>query len=600
MNGCSHGGWRHPRLPFLLLPVLLAAVCFSYALATPAAPPAAPCRASAAQSRFAVQLLRFTTPFLAAGSDFAFAQGGNVKDDPQGFDLGDACAAGSILRYITGAGGYLPYTFTLKPLLGSQSNGTGAAPASLPSLSPAGILNGNMPADVSAFLRFNVQLSDVIGTQRLGTFRVNVVPRSPTLFRFAHDKLATAQLANSYFTNIETVGHAGSFSAVTGSVTVAGTGGGTFNQLEDVGLALAPDGVLFGRPTKTGDITFKAHAAASDNPGLVAKSRAGLNDDQQFTITVEQSVPLTSELLATQCAIRGNRVVGGTDTFSYAGCLDTRGATAARLAGSPFQLRIGRSQVFSGTLDDKGRIKPAPKPKGAKSAGLSLAVKLSPASNRLTIKLSGASLAAALGIAETEAIDKTFRTVVIGLDIGLFRTTEVLKMETRAPGAASFRLDYALGRRGFSRAGGCQIVSVTGKDSMPVADPTGDRWLVRVLSLPGQDAETAATASAAVLAATSPTVDIGDFSQKPSLTKQSVRLVFKATGKDTGLYRMWLDPMHFVHKLETNVIGVTESGIPAAITTKEPTVFPFGLSFTGFNGQTGRIIAPNRSAWKQR
>ena len=624
----------HPRLgvtlssaSLLLPPVVLAALCFSFALATADTPLDAAARgAQAAKSRALGQPLRFTNPFLPAGSDSLFPKGGNVPDDPQGFDLGDALAypgLGSITRYITAAGGYLPYTFTLLPLLGNQAdNGTNLSPA-LPNLTPAGILNGQIPPDVGNFLRFNVGLSDFVGTQRLGTFRLGIVPAAQAGFRFAQDALPRAQLAGSYFTRIETIGARGPvvFSVVQGSVAIgSGAAQNQFNSLEEVGLTLAPDGVLLGRPTKKGDITFTAQAVDTNASGLAA-SRAGLGQSQTFTIPVELDLPLSSELLSVSCSLASNR---GVDSFAYSGYLDTRGYTVSRLAGSPLELRIGGA-VFRGSFNDKGQAIMLAGASG-RPRNSTFSLKLSPSTGRFTVKLKGADLATKIGL-PTQAnatIDKTFQTLVLGLDIGPFRTCEVLKMGTRVAARGSLKMAYILGKHGFSRAGGCQILSVVGADSAPAADPAGDRWVVRCLTLPGQDneAQTAASSSAParstaetrkstpvfpapiapqiVLGGTSTTIQVGDYSQTVTLTKKPVLLLFKGKLTDAGFYKVSLDPAHFVLRLETNILSTGDTSIPAAITTKNPAIFPMGVSFTGFNGETGRIIAPNRRKWNQR
>jgi len=605
MNGRTRHGIRLPSASLLLLPLFLAALCFSYALATADAALGGTQRvALLAKSRFLGQPLRFTHPFLQAGSDFQFPGGGNAPIDPDGFDLGDAPALGSVMRYITAAGGYQPYTFTLLPLLGSQADGgTNPSPA-LPSLSPAGLLAGQIPPAVGSFLRFNVGLADFVGSQRLGTFRLGIVPAGLVGFRFAQDALPRAQLGGSYFTNLETVGAGGSvvFSVVSASVWLqSGKTQNRFNSLEEVGLTLAPDGVLLGRPSKNGDIIFTAQAVDSSS-GILAASRSGLGQSQTFTIPVDLNVPLNSEMLSASCSLRGNRVVAGSDNFSYSGYLDTRGYTIFRLAGSPVELRIGGA-VFRGASNDKGQIRfqlGSTDAKGKKrSSGPS--ARLSPTSGRLTIRLTGVDLAGKIGLPTqtTVPIDQTLQTLVLGLDIGPFRTCEVLKMKTRALSRGSTTMAYILGKRGFSRAGGCQILTVVGADSAPLANPNGDRWLARCLTVPGQDDETQTAAPQVVLGGTKATIQVGDFSQGLTLTKMPVRLQFKGKLTDPGIYTLYLDPVHFVCRLQTNVLLSGDTNIPGAITTKNPIVFPMGVSFTGFNGQTGRIIAPNGRVWSQ-
>ncbi|MGD0092246.1 MAG: hypothetical protein ABSE73_20210, partial [Planctomycetota bacterium] len=361
MNARAAPDIRLSSVSFLFLPVVVAAFCFSYALATSVAPRGlAPRAPQTAQPRYLGSTLHFTNPFLQAGSDFGFAGGGGVGNDPQGFDLGDALgdpSAGSITRYISAAGGFLPYSFTLVPLLGAAGNGGTAAAPDLPSLSAVGILSGTLPAGVAGYLRFNVSVVDFAGTQRLGTFRLGIAPAGQTSFRFAHDQLPVADLNSTYFTKIETLGQRGApvFSVVPDSVWL-GTGKAQtrFNRLEEVGLSLAPDGVLLGRPSKKTDIIFTAQAL-DPATNLYAASRAGMGQSQMFVIKVQGKDTVTSELLAAACSVRGNRVLAGSDSFVYSGFLDTRGYTAPALAGSPLELRIGGA-VFRGTFDDKGRV----------------------------------------------------------------------------------------------------------------------------------------------------------------------------------------------------------------------------------------------------
>ncbi|MCY3021105.1 MAG: hypothetical protein NTW87_18990 [Planctomycetota bacterium] len=642
MSGAP-GGFQRRRLRLssvLLLSVLLASAAFSYALATSGASPetAARARQAAAQARFLGQPLRFTNPFLPAGTDYQYPLGGMISLDPQGFDLGDACHGSAITRYITAAGGYMPYTFLLKPLLGSQSSDGGNPSPSLPLLSPGGILSGAMPGDVGSFVRFNVQLTDFIGTQRLGLFRLNVLPGDQPPFRFAQDQLPIAQQNNNYFTKIETLGPAGTFSVVPGSVTVtAGKAAAqALNQLEDAGLTLAAeDGVLYGRPTKAADITFTARAtdpATQQN----ALNRAGKGQDQQFTIKVETGGPVTSELAGVRCALRGSTTTTGADGLTYAGFLDTRGLTAANLAGTTLTLRLGGAR-FTGEFDAKGRINkvlPAGTDAGtsadtsgtkAKTAKHLLSVALSPSNGRLKIKLTGVDLASKLNVPLNDPahpINRTFQTLVIGLDLGAFRTCEVLRMETRALANGTFAMDYTLGTHGFSRAGSCQILSVIGVDPAikGKTPPAGDRWLVRLLGVPGQDMETTTPTTTPTTVTTSGTkapafqkplagqaitggsvtIRVGDFKQDVSVAKQSVRYVFKATSKDAGIYKLLVDPTKFLHRLETNVLGSNDTGIPAAVSTKDLTVFPLGVTAGTYKGETGRVIYPERGAWRQR
>ncbi|MGD0090127.1 MAG: NYN domain-containing protein, partial [Planctomycetota bacterium] len=179
---------------------------------------------------------------------------------------------------------------------------------------------------------------------------------------------------------------------------------------------------------------------------------------------------------------------------------------------------------------------------------------------------------------------------------------------TRALSGGKFTMDYILARYGFSRAGGCQTYSVGGWDPAPVAAPKGDRWYLRFFVVPGQDIETQAasanfappTAPQTLFGVSSITVEIGDFSQQMQMKKGPHWLSFRGTHTANGVYQATFDSRTLHARVQTNIILTDDSNIPAAITTKNLIIFPLAVSFTGFSGETGRIIAPNRYAWKQR
>lgn len=624
-----------PRVAAKPVALVFATLGFSYALATSPAPSTgiASSRGDTAKSRTVLSKpLRFTNPFLLPGADSTFPNGGDVTDDPDGFDLGDACANTMFVRYVSATGGFQPYSFTLKPLLGSQNNsvnGGGVATPQLPNLTPSGQMNGVLPA---GFLRFNILLSDFIGTQRLGTFRLNVMDCSPAVlatqkFRFGMDQLPAAQMGNDYFTRLGTVYGSDpvSFSVVPGSVVVGTT---PFKTLEEAGLTLGKEGTLFGRPVKTGDIAFQV--AATDAGGVAAYSRNGLVLNQAFVLHVNTGIAVSSQLTAMHCSLSGAKNMIGKDSFSYMGFLDPKGETLSTLAGTQFTLRIGSQPLntsnvygalFSGTFDAKGNV--------AGKSGKHVVV-YTPSNGLIKINLKDADIAGNVGV--SGFANKTNQTVILAVEIGepqltgvtktAIRTCEVLKMAARITSQGKFSLAYALGTVGYSRAGAFQVVGLTGSDVTISKDDSGDAWVVRFIGFPGQDADVIPAAptpkgkktpptptafgqppaaGTALKAATSVTISIGDgFSQGLTLTPLAVRLQFRATNKDAGIFRFRLDPSRFVHELVTNAISQNDTGISTAIDTKDVTVFPLEMDFTGFSGETGRIIAPNRGAWTPR
>ena len=577
----------------ILLSAFLAALGFSYALATSAAGrgPQAPRARAAAGNRNVTQPLRFTNPFLVAGTDSSFAlagdplfpQGGDAQDDPDGFDLGDATLGTSVLRYINAAGGFLPYEFSLRPVLGSQNIGGSPVPPSLPAIDATGKLTGDISPLAGSVLRFSIDLTDFIATQRIGIFKLNLFP-AVSAFRIAQSQLPFGVLGQAYYTNISTIGGGPDvqFEVVPFSILVNNQ---PVAELRDIGLNLAPDGTLIGRPLAAGAIGFTVHARDAANN--LALSRNGTQTGQRFIFNVESNAVATTEVLATSCAIRGTLEGTDSDSFKYAGILDAKGEIGPTLAGTPFVLRVGGAS-FSGTLDEKGRVKEKIGAKGK------FTVSYSAAMGRLKIGITKTNLAAAVGAGAIT----TNGNVAIGMELGAVRTCDLLGMAAGVRGAR-YQMGYTLGgRKGSSPCGGFQIVSVHGSDGK-VDGETGDRWLVRFLGVPRMlDGKAPGDA---VSSTSSVTIRIGDsFSQTVSVGLKSVRLEFKATSLDPGIFRLLLDPKKFLHRLETNVLASDATSVPPAFESKDPALFRLGMDFSGYSGENGRVIVPNRTTWTQR
>jgi hypothetical protein len=616
------------------LAVLLAFLGFSVAIATPLNDPANRLSSKTAKSRGVGEAIRFTNPFLAAGTDpLYFPTGGDAKSDPDGFDLGDAIASMPLVRYINATGGFLPYAFAAQPLVDPRNaiNGKVFQP---PQLLPFGKLKLNLldlpnPSGASAAMRFDVVLQDMVSTNRVGRFWMNIINSANATFRFGMDKLPVAQQGRTYFTNIQAIGG-------TGTITyrALGTDG---DRLKDMGLVLSADGALYGRPIRSGTLQFTVQAQDQTSPTpQFARSRNGQSFDQFFTLTIESSIPISTELTATACEVRGALVpptgtAPGTDTFRYSGILDPKGNKAASLAGADVTVRVGTS-AFSGQFDSKGKadLKNGTPDQATDTAPVVGKASFSSSSGQFTVQLKGVFLGDAVGAAIDPATNlakfgtgPSVQTLVLALEFACtgfheaetragFRTCEVLAVQTHVH-VEKFSMSYALGSRGFSRAGACQIVSVTGADQTAKDKTQGTKWIVRCLGMPGQDTAGTPTSShphvpaptfappkapATILAATSTTIVIGDFSNQVTLAMLKVRPGFKGTSSDT-FAKVLLDPKRFVHYIETNVFAPADTSIERAIDSKQPTIFPFALSFTGFTGEAGRVIVPDRGRWTQ-
>ena len=584
------------------LPLIFATAAFSYAVATSPLSTASRSTPASAHGRSVGSPLQFTTPFLLAGTDDRFPTGGNTTDDPQGFDLGDALQNQPVRRVITATGGEQPYSYAISPNLDLPSFGT----AIIPSLSTIGLLSGNVAA-VGSFIRFNIILTDFLATQRTGVFYLRLI-NAPTQFRFAQNRLPFAVQGTHYYADLATIGGVAPITYRVVASSVSGSGSPTVAagaRLEDVGLTLTPDGILYGRPLVGGTIRFDV--TATDAAGTTATNRGGGRPLQSFSLTVNASTQARSEMATVQCAIKGSLLTTGKDSFSFSGILDSRAETPPSLAGSALTLRIGSTSV-TGNFDAKGRVKTTLPGNQKFTASLS--------GSRLTIKLTNATLTDAVGARALSG--KSTLNTIIGLELVSFRTSDALQFATLSR-SGKYSMNYVLAKRGLPLAGAFQVISVHGSDGVtgdpihlslgtlktkpPAGNPApdGNSWDTTFIALPRFGIEGGKDVKTVFAGATSATIRIGDsFSQQLSLNQKNVKLEFRATGKDPGVFRLQLNPSNGIHRLQTNVISENDTGISPAIFTKDLTTFPLGLDFTGFSGESGKPMAPDRSSWQQR
>ena len=606
-----------PALKTFALAIFLAVLGFSYALATHSDSGGDASRAALPRQvapRSVGTPLRFTNAFLPAGVDPAFPSGGNTATDPQGFDLGDAIVGAVVTRYLTVAGGGLPYTFETKPNFDFI-----ATNPPVPKL----LLNGKIQdafifgTAFNSSARFDAVVTDFVGTQLTGTFRINLFqPASAPAFRFAQDTLPLAQLGNPYFTNIETISPpAGqvTYSVNTGTVRLNGSptlnaSGGT--NLEDIGLTLTPDGLLFGRPSfmtaapsngvvTINTISFIVHATTDGVNSALSRNNQG--PDQLFTLTVENNDQATSEVLAMNCMLKADSATANKDSFVYFGAFDPKGLTLDSLAGSPFILRIG-DKPYTGNFDAKGRIKSS----GSGKTDV-LNVTVSPKNSTIQIKLSGTSLASAIKSTGSSV------PIVLNMEFKHYRTSDAILMSDRTA-KTKHSLTYVLsGASQKSMAGGLQILNAHGQDKKFFDGTNGDpgvdgtAWFVRWIGVPRYSIDAGAatalprrdpTAGSMQTGTVDATIRIGDDVLGPvTATINSNRLRFKAKSTDPGIFELILDGQRLVHSVQTNPLSELDTSIPRAIDSKQRTIFKFGMDVTGFSGETGRVIAPNQFLW---
>lgn len=416
---------------------LLAALGFSWALATTSAPSAPP---RAATFRAAATSLRFSNPFLLPGVDAQFPSGGSTANDPNGFDLGDIAIGSQLVRYVNALGGFQPYTFVSQSIGSSGSAGL--------KLDPSGRVTGIIPASGTAPAAFTAQVVDATGDMRTGYFRVATTPAALGEFRFAMDRLPAAQVGVDYISNLQTIGgspDATHFSVVPGSVRLNGA---VIADLEYAGLTLSQDGTLAGRPLADGTLSFTARAT---NGAAVARDRTNSQPDQPLTISVAMESAVQSIMATTNALIKGDRGRPDQGFVSLQALVNLDGYSFAEFAGGRFVLRLGGA-TFQTTLNSV-----------AQSRSGNLRVNLDAVRGRVKVQLRNTDMAAV--IEPRSLTDHGSRTVVVEIEIGTtFRATEAVEFDVRSADSNDFKMQYRLGKQ--RQLGGLfQITKVKAADS---------------------------------------------------------------------------------------------------------------------------------------
>jgi len=414
---------RQPLLAALALGLLCATLGFSYSLAT--VPTGSGTLVESRDRQLSAgtregRLLRFSDPFILAGSDANFPSGGDVSADPDGFELGDVANTVSFERAISTLGGVRPTSITSVNLANSAGGGI--------FLDQSGVLFGK--ATLAGSFAFNATVRDARGSERTGFFRMNSLTPAAGDFRFGMNRLANAQVGQDYVTKIEAISPEGGFpfySVVPGSVSLNGT---PRNDIEFNGFTLFDDGTLAGRPIISGTMTFTARARKNS---INAKNRAGTAEDQTFTLTIEPESAMQSQIATTQMTLKGDYFNPTRGTISYKAQLQTGDRALGDFSGKLFIFRIAGT-VFSTTLDSSGQ-----------SRFGDVRVKLSASKGEIQVTVRNVDTA--ILFPQGTVATRGGKTVVVQIDLGdRFRYVEAL--ETAATSNRNrFQLSYKLGKQ---------------------------------------------------------------------------------------------------------------------------------------------------------
>ncbi len=362
--------------------------------------------------------------------------GGNTASDPNGFDLGDACFGSTIVRYLTALKGVQPYAFA------SSNLGTPNL-----SLGLTGRLTGFVSATDAAPGQFNATLTDASAATRTGAFHVFASLCPPGTFRFAHDRLSSAQVGQDYITNIEVLGGDSTviFSVVPGSVTFNSA---AVSDMETLGLRLFDDGTIAGRPLKSGTLNFTARAQKGTGP--IANNRANTSPDQPLSISIAAIDNVQSVLGTLSAVMRGNLNRPGKDTFTYDAFFNSNGFGFSDFGNVPFVLRVA-GKTFTTTLNRFGQ---------SNRGDLLVAISGAP-DGFISLRLRDQDLGALF--TNAELTDGTSRVSSLQIQIGdKFLGAEPLDFTVRNRNG-HFVMSYFLGRQ--RQVGGLfQIYAFQGRD----------------------------------------------------------------------------------------------------------------------------------------
>jgi len=539
----------------VLFSVFVAALCFSWALATSETAPAV--RATASPRGAATQL-RISNPFLLAGVDPLYPNGGDVAADPAGFDLGDAYLGSQIVRFVNALGGFQPYTFL------SSSIGSNSSPGLR--LDPSGLVIGAVPVGGPVPATFTTEVLDAAGSVRTGYFRLGTMAPGAGGFRFALDRLPAAQVGVDYITTLDAVGSDPSttfYSVVGGSALFNGA---AIAGLEYVGLTLSDDGTLAGRPLESGTLSFTARATSGQ---AVARNRPGTAPDQPLTVQIAGISAVQSAMGTTSAAIKGDSRKPGKGSLSLKALLNLDGNTLRDFANGFFGLRLGGA-VFGTKLNSSGQSRTG-----------NLRVSLDAIRGILSVQLRNTDMTAVFPPASLP--DLGTQTVVFELEIGsTYRAAEPVEFDVRSSGQA-FKMQYRLGQQ--RQLGGLfQIYRVKAAE---FGSGTVYKTNFLISHVKGRSAETFGNGLEA-------TVFVGtNFFESVPLRRGQGRF------SPPGLRSLRIDARHKLGTLETYPLTEDQTGIPPPSQgLGQMQTFLFSMDLTTdtlfFSGDASQRIFPVR------
>ncbi len=417
--------------------------------------------------------LRFTTPNVMVGTAVPF---------PDEYDLGDASLGSVITRFVTAEGGVKPYRFES---VGTQSlaNLIANTDSSL-LLGVSGLLSGKTPGTIplsyktvlgTPGLRFEVDVQDATGgantAKKTGLFNLFLFDTTGPLFRFAVDTLPGARLDTAYTARIDVLG--GHTPVTISALSVTDMGTGMPVDLATLGLYLAPNGAIFGRPLAVGTYAITAHAV--DNSGAIARSRKNPNAVDQTLMLVVSDTPVTSsDTLTLSCSVSGDTGRSGGDSLRLSGLINVLGMDPFSLLNTDFAFQVA-GIGFSGRLDKNGKLIVR------NADGSTFTARISTKAGTISIQGSQGSFISLFGLTGVTNGMTVRRPIKIAVGEAVV-SSEVLDFVASVNGTA-YSFNYSQGHNGSNASGGFQIVSVKGRDSFSIDGFPGDAWQVGFVAM---------------------------------------------------------------------------------------------------------------------
>ena len=596
--------------------LVMGAVGFCYATATCTAVSSRSVDAPEAGPRLVGSTnLRFTNP-LATAQNYP-----GIPLGPKDFDLGDACFGTIIQRYVTVAGGVRPYSFSSIDLLTVLGNNSSMV------FGISGYAFGSIAATSAQPFKFTVKATDSTGSSAhqsaTGTFHMNTMLCGGGIFKFCVDNINNGQVGLNYIGQIEAMGGIGAvkYSVIANTLQLNGLPAGTNGALESLGLSLAADGSIYGRPLLSGQVSFKAHAVDSLN--RIAKDRSNTILDQVVTFNIEQNGLTSTDYTTLYCSVRGDQSRANKDTIKFSGLMNLQGNGSPSLRFTTFVFRLG-NVVVKGNIDSSGHIvtqvgnKTLKLPDGSVFSG-----RVDPRTGLITGALSKATVARILN--NSAVTGQGITRLAFGLIVSNnVLAADTLEFSTRMVGD-KLQMDYRMSKSGQPLGGSFQIVSALGKDASTLSGTKGDAWKVKFMIVPrfGIDTNPGLDALASI------NVRIGqNFVQKipatqlTSTNNGSISLLKPAI--KTGVSKLKIDGHKFIGQLETFSLDTLQTFISPAADVQQPALSPASFPNAGvppsgftntdfdlgidmnrtgnnasFTGEYGRFImgVPNRSSW---